>query len=762
MPDKITFDDALSNPSSQVLKNANVPDKHAGKPITFDDALAVRQANTHTVVQTDRLKFAQELGDKFPEEFPGEVPIEPFMRTSAPEVKPADKAHFSASLKANIAQDPQTKRRVVAESIFPGDPNGPSRVGFIDDEPVYVDDSGQLRKVSNFASRKSAEFVAAIPEVAGSIAGSFATGNPVTGAALGGAGGRGVKRAVSELVFDEPATAGSVVGEMGAEGVTNLVGGGIGKGIAAVAGRGKVVNFTPENIKTATQARDYIKHSTGIDVDLAQASGNRKFIAIRAYAARFPGKSAEMIQAADDITNGQLDQGVSRVINLVAKATPAEVAGTNGVNAAQMAIKAARQKVYKDVGPLYDAAYNAVPEVSTATKQGEKILDYLKLPYFQEAFRAGQTLRALETGSAIKPRERTVENLIKRDAEAGTYESATTTVESTSTGAKRVVSKLASGEKRDTSDGIYTKRSETTHSDITRPSLAELDYTKRALDERIESLMEAGQRQRARALKIKRDEFVTALDQLPNQQWQLARKRYGELARDSIEPLEQGAVGVLAKIPNPKTATAAAKIFSDPNITAQEIRATHASIAQQDPEAWNGLVRQWVTQNWNKALKETQTGDAVNPAGKLRQALIGTPTDKAKAAAMMPPGAMQAFDDLMTAAQSLSRTPTAGSNTMRDTEIKDQLKGTGAVVFKWLTSPRQSIREAAEQKALENHTISIAEAILDPAKQKQLRQVVKMPDSTRKAIMLTSILGAQVAQQAVATEPDSLPRTPTR
>jgi len=225
----------------------------------------------------------------------------------------------------------------------------------------------------------------------------------------------------------------------------------------------------------------------------------------------------------------------------------------------------------------------------------------------------------------------------------------------------------------------------------------------------------------------------------------------------TVKPLEDGAVGVLANIKNPHLASAAAKIFADKNITPAEIARTRFAISQQDPEAWNGLVRQWIGQNWNKALRETQTGDVVNPAGKLRQALIGTPADRARMRSMLPGPAARAFEDLMTAAESLARTPIAGSNTMRDTEIKDQLKGTGAVVFRWLTSPRQSVVQAAEQRALEQNTVAITEAILDPAKQRQLRQVVRMPPSTRKAIILTAILGGQVTKVAAKGGPTELP-----
>jgi hypothetical protein len=728
LPDKITLDDALSSHTKS-------------GSITIDDALAIRESQMRVGGRRD-VRAGEEL---IPGQgLPGSPNYQPAM--IAPRPEPATDANFGAALKSELVEDLDTRRRLVAESI--GVPI--ERVGMLDDKPVFVNDEGKLQYVSGFGTRTGAAIVGNTPEAIGGIVGSFA-GSPVIGSAAGATGARGLKRAAAGLIFDEPQTVSGNLKDLAVEGATNLGAGLAGKGLAALGNRGKVVDFSPTNRAAAEAVGQRVKQSTGIDLDLAQASGDRKLISLRAYAARYPGKSAELIQAADEAAEGQFEAATNRVLDMIAKSQPSEVAGSAGVNAAQMTIAAARKNVSNSVRHLYEAAYKAVPEVDRTTKQGERILDFLKLPYFQEAFSAGQKLRALETGSAANPRQRVTETLTKRGEDA--IERASTTVDSTSTGAKRITSRLSTEDTpRETPDGVLTRRSETTHTDITRPSLAELDYTKRALDERIEAMQLAGQRQRARALKMKRDEFVAAMDALPNQQWQAARKEYAELAKSTIEPLENGAVGVLAKIKNPKAATAAAKIFQDPNVTPSQIAFARAQINKQDPEAWNGLVRQWMGQRLNAALKETQTGDVVNPAGKFRQAVFGTPQDRAKAAAMLPQGVLKDFEDLMFAAERLASTPIAGSNTMRDTEIKEQLKGTGAVLFRWLTSPRKAVVDAAEQRALEQGTVAITEALLDPAKRSQLKRVVKMRPSAQQAIMITTLLSGQTATKAAADE----------
>jgi hypothetical protein len=316
---------------------------------------------------------------------------------------------------------------------------------------------------------------------------------------------------------------------------------------------------------------------------------------------------------------------------------------------------------------------------------------------------------------------------------------------------------IARAAKRVSVDPVYTRKLEGARPD----SIAYWHQVKRSLDAGYSKATAAGDKTAAREYA---DASKTLNEKLraASPEYAEANAAYAKATRETVEPLEASAIGALSRVTSPKAATVAARIFNDPNISAAEIKAVRTSIETQDAEAWNGLVRQWVGQAWNKALKETQAGNVSNPAGKLRQAIFGTPEMRQKSAAMMPSGSLQAFNDLMTAAQAMARTPSAGSNTMRDTEIANQLRGQGAVVFKWLTSPRASVANAAEQAAVERNTLAITEAILDPAKQKQLRQVVKMQDSTRKAIVLSSILAGQTVQEAFGTDVDRMPSVPTR
>jgi hypothetical protein len=671
MPQPISFDEIAS------------VQKPAGSAITFDDVYAQREVQSRPGGRLDATPGEEPRPGQG---LPGSPNYQP--PTIAPAIKPAENANFGAALKSELVEDQGTRIRLVAESLGVD----PKRVGIVDDKPVFVNDKGELQFVSGLGTRTAAAVVGNAPEAIGGTVGTF-TGSPVIGSAAGAVGARGIKRAIAGAIFDEPQTIGGNVRDLATEGALNLGAGIAGKGATKVLDRGKMVDFSPTNRAAAEAARLRVKQNTGIDLDLAQASGDRKLISLRAYSARYPGKSAELIQAADEAAEGQFEAATNRVLDMIATSRPEEVAGSAGVRAADMAIAAVKAKRDAAVKPFYDTARGVV--------LGADVVEQLSS-----------------------------DPLVKRAA------------------------------LRVTRDPVYQRKLQ----GLPENSVGYWQQVKRNLDASYEQAIGKGNKTAA-------GEYADAAKQLNEKiaaaspEYKLANEHYSKVTREMVEPLENSVVGVLAKIKDPKAATAAAKIFQDPNVTPTQIAQARSVIAKQDPEAWNGLVRQWLGQAFNRAMKETQTADVVNPAGKFRQAVFGTPRDRAKAQAMLPQGAAKDFEELMFAVEKLASTPIAGSNTMRDTEIKDQLKGTGAVVFQWLTSPRKAVVDAAEQRALEQGTVAITEALLDPAKRSQLRRVVKMKPSTRQAVLISSIIGGQAATKAAADEfsvdrmPPSLEKT---
>ena len=743
MPSNITADDMFGAPSA--------PQKAGPRPITADELISINQAQSKNTVQERRLANAQgirDLGYVDPRSGGNpDVPIDGFMRHEAPPVQNASSANFGASVKAGLVEDPDTKRRMIAGSLFPNDPNGVNRVGFMDGTPVFVNDSGQLEKVSPWYVRFGAGVVANAPEAIGGAIGSFATmpaaavGAPVWGGTLGAVGGKALKRGFAGLVLGEPLTMGGVSMDLAQEGALNVATGGLAKGVTSFIDRGKFIqgrDFTPNNQVAANAARDATESATGIRLDLAQASGNPKLGALRAYAARFPGRSSELLRANEELQAGQLDSAVTRVLDNIGNSSPAEVAGAGGKNAAQFVIDAAKASRDQAVRPYYEAAGKI--QISN---------DVL------ETFNKDPVLRSISSKVRNNP-------LYQRDL--GINPDAITVIPGqTGYATGTVKDRLLNMEKQGPVGRPRSTPEQVVPGDAGDNTVAFWHQVQQELDDQISK--NAAEPNKARILVQARKDLNAKLE-AASPEFAQANAFYSKTTRSTVEPLEKGVVGVLSRISDPKAATAGARIFSDPSITASQLRATRATIVatQGGEEAWNGLVRQWVGQNWNKALKETQAGAELNAAGKLRQALFGTPNDRAKMQAMLPPNAIQAFEDLMTAAQALARTPSSGSNTYRDTVIGEGLSASGASTLKWLTSLRAQAVKGWEGKALEENTLAVTEALLDPAKQRLLRKVVKMSDQAQQVSALTAILGGQIGARSLSAPGDDLapvaPRKP--
>ncbi len=597
---------------------------------------------------------------------------------------PADRSRFATALKADVPIDQQTRLRVLANDLFPNDPSGIDKVGFRNGRPVFVNSDGQLQYVTDRGTGLAASVIANSPELVLSTAGAF-TPSPVLGSAAGGAAGRLIKRGISNALFDEPVTPGSLAKEVTIEAAISGAGALAGKTTGAVLDSGRNLRLSSARVAAGERERELIRRQTGIELDLAQATGDRRLIALRDYAARYPGESAELIQAQDDLLSGQFDNAVNRTLNLVGQPTSAFRAGQTGINAAEELIQGARVAVQQQVKPLYEAAYQAVPEVTDPN-----ILKFIKLPYFNQALRAGRKIQALDARVEATPE----------------------------------------------------------FLNSTSYSLKDLDYLKRGLDQQYKSLAgQQGKGNEARALLDAKNEFVAELDNFSNDLYQQARSAYQQGIRQTVEPLENGLVGTLAKM-DPQQANIAARLFNGSRASPESVALLKASLERFNPDAYKGLVRSYLDEAYSNARALTQGGDVVNVPGKFVNQLAPTPSDRDLLKAILPSGALPTFEALLDAGQKLARTPlgasrVAGSNTLRDQTISEVLKGRGRAVLKALTTSRETIRDAADFQLQEQTIVKVTEALIDPAKRAQLSAIVKMSDESRKLILLGGLLASE-------------------
>lgn len=638
--------------------------------------------------------------------------VKPFLEYTKEPLPPSPVQKIGAQMQMDLLENENRQRQIMARTLFPDIPvsKAMQRVGFYDGKPVYIDDKGEMQQLSSGMGRFLANMTANSPEMLGATVGSFAGPG---GAAAGAAGMHGIKRGVASLIYNEPTTVGQNLTGMAIEGGLTLAGEAPARVVNAIGNKGTFLDMSRRDLQNAQAVQKRIKGETGIDVDLAQASDDPRLISLRAYLGRYPGKSAKTLADQDEKALEQFHKRTTDVLDAIATAKPAEIAEAGGVNAADAALRTARREVSNKVRPLYNRAYEKNPVVTDPD-----ILGFMKLPFFPEAYRAGQQIARLEEKEAATIMAQTV---------------------------KETRVPHSSGKFK------VTQR-EVIDTPISQPDLRSLDYLKQGLDAQIAQLKDAKQFKLAGALEQQKKAFVEALDRLPSPEYKAAREAYAKLRASTIDPLEQGPVGVLAQLKDQSAVGAAAKIFGDSNVTDTQIARAKAAIQAENPQAWNDLVRTWLGNRLNEARTETQRGIELNTPGKFRQDVYGNEALRTKMKQILPAGAVDDFDNLMFAAQKLASTPVAGSNTFRDTQIGEMLKSRSMSVFKWLTQFRKKAIDTAERADMDRGSQELAAALVDPTKVKHIRRILQMKPSTQQALLLSTVVGARTGAEALRDE----------
>lgn len=272
------------------------------------------------------------------------------------------------------------------------------------------------------------------------------------------------------------------------------------------------------------------------------------------------------------------------------------------------------------------------------------------------------------------------------------------------------------------------------------------DLVLRDINDAREAAIRTGENNKARLLGQKSEKLESELS-AASPKYAEAREAWAQASRDYVNPLENGVIGVLAKIDSPTVARDAARIMdgdilSNPR-TAAEVRGK--LIANNNEEAWNDLVRLSLEKAFQKASKETQAGDVVNLAGKFRQSVVGTPQQKLAMNVALGNGqAAHIFGDLVDALGMVAKEARGrgGSDTAWNEAIKEQQKA-GAIgsIVRTATSPLQAVGKAVDQRMLENNAKAFAEALTDPDKLARLKELRALKPSQERAIAMLTVAG---------------------
>jgi len=667
----------------------------------------------------------------------------PVTQPASLEVQPAEEgAGFTTAFKTGFVSDPQTKLRILATDRFPDleQDQALQRFGFVDGNPVFVNEQGQLEAATGGMADLMGSIAAESPEIAGAIAGTF-TPMPVLGSALGAAGGEAIKRVLANVFLEEPQTVGGNILAVSGEAALDLTFGGLAKSATGLVNKRAIAAGEKQiNPAALAEARDNITKATGIELDIAQVSGIPELIQLKRWASKFPGDAAAIIQANDDLIAGQVETAVARLINVMAAGNPTLKSGIRTINAAKAALTAAKTERNAAVSPLYKKAF-AEPGVTVDTSATLALIDQ-SLQSAKGPIRAilKQTRDLFNRAEPFTAQVRANQARIKKLQKGLTATEAAENVGPRATQIKALQADIDRLMLDDTVQGLHK--------------------TRRAIDLAIETKNAGGKlldaEMTAELVTIRNSLTKELTDASPL--YRQASDEFAKLSTRLVDPLLNSPIGVLAKLEDKNAGQAAAKIFSGASVDPVTVRIAREAILKAEranPElagAWNGAVSQWLQGNFVRAAKETQTGQAVNVAGKFRQAVIGTKVQKAAMKEALGPQAVNQFNQIMDALQMVARTPLGASETAFFQLISRKLDAGTFSMLQSIFSPRKTLLDTQSQRFMESLSKSIANGLTDPAKVQELNRLFKLKPGTERSVLITSLALGQIGAFGVAGE----------
>lgn len=270
-------------------------------------------------------------------------------------------------------------------------------------------------------------------------------------------------------------------------------------------------------------------------------------------------------------------------------------------------------------------------------------------------------------------------------------------------------------------------------------SIEGMHYAKLAMDSMLENepahvIDNIARRDIARTKDLLLKEMETA-----SPKYKEAMDAFADASERLVNPIEDSVVGVIAKIPHTKAAQAASQLFAKENADPNQIRYAKRIIQREDPQAWRDLTRLFIAKETQKAFKVSEQGEVLNMAGKFNKAVAGTKNQEAAIRAALDPDTSTLFFDVVEAFKDIAASPIYGSDTAMNQLMTDQMRGSATSK---LLSPRKSIMDSVDRKFMDKHAKTIAEALTDPVKIKQLKELRKLDLSDEQNVILVStILG---------------------
>lgn len=628
------------------------------------------------------------------------ITTKPILEPSAD--APAE-AGFGTMTKASMVRDPQTKMEIYAKARgVPVD-----RYKLQDNQIVFTDNQGQLRTEEEFGTgsgsiKQFAANIAAQPSIPLGAIGS--AGGPV-GAAAGGMAGETIRQIVAGVALGDRQTVKGNLINLGAEGILSLLAEygsrgltgalnkamGIGKPNARMlknAARGDFPHIDRADIQRVKQ----LGNDFGIDLFSPQTTKSQQLISKMNLLRDLP-QTSDIIRAADEIQNEQVQNAIPRFLRDIAPSQPSTVTNRKLRDLSKAAVAGLKTERAKHASPIYKAAFDENPMVKI-----DRVVDYLDE---QLAFAKGDMRRAL-----TKLRK----DIVEPD---------------------NTVSIL-------NAKGKPVKAGETSEKEAT---LQGLHGIKILLDKRIRALNKptassydnliSGEMKHINAM------LVEAMD-AASPTYTKARALH-EMLSPAVERAEMGLTGALAKVKEGDISNMSSLILASKHTHPETVAEVKSLIMKQEggQDIWNAAVRDFIEYTFEN-IKDSQVGSMTNYGGALRKQIIGNERQRRimKAALGDKYGNLEDFMEVLgRTGLTFKSESTTATRTMALQEMRDEFESSAVnAATQPLKAPRILLGNKLNELKFEKGAKKLAEALVDDGAAAELARLKQLSPKSEALI----------------------------
>ena len=582
----------------------------------------------------------------------------PIIRDQAVETPASgvDAAEVATMVEANFVDNPKAQMAIYAADRFPNEPLEQSvkRYKIVDDKVAFTTGEkladGQFKyyfeKPSGLKGMAE-KFIAAIPShgpevvlstalgVGGATVGGTvgnlpgAMGGASLGAGLGAAGGEGYRKTIGNLFFDEPQSVEGNVKDM----TKAYLGGAASEFVGVPAGRAfgklltrKTVQDIAELDKTQTQSLIDLAKSKGIDLTPAESSGLQSLISRQELLRDLP-SSADVIQNFLKLRSSQVQKSVLEMLEELAPRVKSPERGyRGGIEGATAKLEQLELKRGRKSSPIYKKAY-------TEQKEPVDIDPVIAVLDDWKNIGAKDDL----VGGATKEQTDLIDDLMNELRQ------------------------------NPVQDGVQLPP-------VSKTSLEALHQVKLKIDKKLLALEESPSAKEKFDKAILLDVKEELLNQMKkvSPTYDKARAMHAKHSKPIDEFMKTFASDI-GKLDQKKARRVGSILFGSTS-SPLEIKAARSMINSIDPKAWNGVVRSYLEEVFNKGMKDSAIGATGNIGGAYRKAVFGSKDARRRLRAALTPSQYAGVKDLMTVLEATGRAFKQQSNTMPRQVAKEAME----------------------------------------------------------------------------------------